>query len=107
MDSGNVSDRDGDAVDHWNYRVMRDAVKCSPDDYEDSYRLIEAYYNADGKIVAWAEASPPHGNTLGELFADIKKMTIVVEKAHRAQLATVPDERWRVLEHDELPGVHS
>jgi hypothetical protein len=76
-----------DVPNSWNFRVLHTRL-CG----EDIYSIIEAYYR-DDRIVAWAPASAPTGETLEELCSgDLRLMTEAADKP--------------VLTADELPGVN-
>lgn len=86
---------------YWNYRVMC-RTRCSmvPGvEPCEEWVLIEAYYDADDKIVAWAEAGP--------MISDVSLADFIGEAKRRQQAASkaqLRNPKWRVLDEDELPG---
>jgi hypothetical protein len=76
-------------------------------DFEERHILIEAYYDEEGKVVAWAEASPPDGETIEALVAELEVMHVAAHNARMAELglASLPAEnKMRALVRHELPG---
>jgi len=52
----------------WNYRIVK-SIK----DGEPEYRIVEAYYGEDGRVVGYCKAEA-FGETAKELIADLKYM---------------------------------
>jgi hypothetical protein len=81
--------------DHWNYRVLkRTAMTVHGEDQ--SFELIEAYYDKYGRIAAWCPATPG-GNDLKELESDLRQMALV------AGMANLKSEGKRFLTTADLP----
>lgn len=92
---------------HWNYRVLADSVPTGLGDFEEVYTIIEVHYTKDNEIVAWSEASVPHGGTMDELFDDAFTMAGVAQRAKYVEIGTCPldrEETYRALTRDDLPG---
>lgn len=53
----------------WDYRVAK-----SP------YRIVEVFYDDEGKIEGWAETNGPYGDTVDELRADLKSIAEALDK---------------------------
>lgn len=53
----------------WNYRVVTNG---------DEHYLIEAYYDADGNLTGWCEASIPH-ETHDDLIGGLRLMLAAAE----------------------------
>jgi hypothetical protein len=77
----------------WDYRVVR---YHSTDD--ESFELIEAYYDDEGALYAWCKATPG-GNSVNELYDDLARMTEAVGRAQLRSLAFAP------IDYEQLPGV--
>lgn len=51
-------------IDEWNYRVLCTTTPLADTgDYMSWYSIIEVYYDTDGNIVTWAEATPGGDDT--------------------------------------------
>lgn len=59
----------------WNYRVLK-----SKDGDNDLLRIVEAYYNSDGELRSYGEASAPVGETLEEIQNVLDKMKTALDK---------------------------
>ena len=55
---------------HWNWRVAR----CSDDDGNEWYRVIEVYYDTDGEVAGWGPPVAPIGNTVEDLRGELDLM---------------------------------
>lgn len=73
----------------WNYRVLRHAEDPPPAEGEESFRIIEAFYDDGGDLYAWSTAEP-FGETVEELRRDLELMLSALDQP--------------VLNYDELPG---
>ena len=51
---------------YWNYRVMRRT--------NGAYIIVEAYYDADGKLMGYTDQACPYGESWNELVADLETM---------------------------------
>jgi len=67
----------------FNYRIGRH--KVGDDAY---YRLHECFYDEDGNVVLWGEASP-HGESADGLIADLERM-LADAKRSRDDIFEVP-----------------
>lgn len=61
---------------HWNYRVVQTS-KSHPDG-EDLFMVCEVFYNADGTILGWHDATIG-GNTLDDLRASAEMLVRAVD----------------------------
>ena len=52
----------------WNYRIMKSIT-----DWEPAYRMVEAYYDEDGRVRGYCKAEA-FGETAKELIDDLKDM---------------------------------
>lgn len=66
-------------INSWGYRVVRYSSTVN-DEEDESFAVIEAYYNKDGLIVAWCEAVPT-GNTVHELYNTLTRMDTATGQA--------------------------
>jgi hypothetical protein len=78
-------------IDHWDYRVRGfTAFTGVPGaDPEESHDIIEAYYDAEGNVVAWGNNIGAVGGTLDELRDELSLMLEACDKP--------------VLDEDDLP----
>ena len=77
---------------HWNYRVLKRTY-----DGEDSFEMIECYYDQYERITAWSNASPG-GSTLKELEDCLQRMVIA------AGLSALVSGKRMCLTLADLPG---
>lgn len=80
----------------WNYRVVRRSADVNGV-LDESFQLIEAYYDQNGEITAWCDAVPG-GNDVTDLFNCCQRMTNAVGMAHLSNPVFAP------VEYDDLPG---
>jgi len=63
----------------WNYRVMRE-VSPDPDGDWETYSIVEAYYDDEGRIEGTTGSIKPMGNSLLELKSDLCLMLQALER---------------------------
>lgn len=73
----------------WNYRIMARSEPTGGDDYESNFIVIEAYYDDDGTVVAWCDATPMGTGDVESLATDLGYMLEACQQA--------------VLDYDDLP----
>lgn len=81
---------DSDAIGSWNYRVVVSSAPTGEGDQKEEYRLIEAYYAADGETVVDYADAVAYGETLDWLRNDLQYMVRAFDKP--------------VINEDDLPG---
>lgn len=88
-----------DGPGYWNYRVLcRSFPIADTGDFEESYEIIEVYYDADGTINGWGESRGPVGETLEKLWEETLRFLEVITSA------SSPLESLRVLTTDDVGG---
>ena len=72
---GDEADDELSSGGNWNYRIR----EYQEEDGTPHYEIIEVYYDATGNPNGWAEAAPPHGDTITELRDDLMAMLEALE----------------------------
>jgi len=71
-------------ISGFNYRIVRH--KVGDDDY---CRIHECFYDENGKVFLWGEASP-HGESADALIADLEQMLAEAKRRSRDDIFDVP-----------------
>lgn len=97
-----VEEDEDSPIARWNYRVVARTVDTGVPGMEpvEEWALIECYYDADNRIVAWSEAHP--------MVSDVSLADLLGESIRRKQaieMAADGSIEWRtVLDEADLPG---
>lgn len=94
-------DDDDCPIARWNYRVVERSYDIGVPGSEliGEWALIECYYDANGRIVAWCEAPPMVTDvSLADLLGESKMRTQAIEKAADGSI-----EGRTVLYEEQLP----
>jgi hypothetical protein len=72
-------------ISGFNYRIAKHGVGDSA-----YYRIYECYYDENGNVVLWSEASP-HGESAEDLIADLEQMLADAKRSREDIFEVPPD----------------